>query len=69
MFVRSILENSSVVWHSSLTEMNRSVIERIQKIACKVIPKDEYTDYESALQCLNFEKLEVFNKICKYRKI
>ena len=42
-FIRSVLEYSSVVWHSSLSKSNISDIERIQKSAVKVILKDKYT--------------------------
>ena len=36
MFIRSILEQSAVVWHSSLTAENTSDIERIQYIRGKL---------------------------------
>ena len=42
-YIRSILEKSAVVWHSSLTEKNKKDLERIQKCAVflimgKIIP-------------------------------
>ena len=37
LFVRSILEQSAVVWHTSLTLENSKDLERIQKSACKLI--------------------------------
>ena len=37
LFIRSLLEQSAVVWHSSLTEENINDLERIQKTACKII--------------------------------
>ena len=57
MFIRSVLEFSAVVWHSSLSQNNVSDIERKQKSALKVILKERYTDYKSALKELNFESL------------
>ena len=36
-YIRSIIEQSSVVWHSSLTKRNRNDLERVQKAAAKVI--------------------------------
>ena len=37
LFVRSLLEQSATVWHSSLTEDNKNDLERVQKTALKVI--------------------------------
>ena len=37
LFVRSILEQSATVWHSSLTQENKEDLERVQKSAFKVI--------------------------------
>ena len=37
LFVRSLLEHSATVWHSSLTEDNKNDLERVQKTALKVI--------------------------------
>ena len=49
IYIRSILESSAVVWHSSITEGERSSIERVQKVALKVILKAGYVDYDDAL--------------------
>ena len=57
-FIRSILEFSAVVWHSSLSQANTSDIERIQKSAVKIILKHKYKDYDSALKELNLETLQ-----------
>ena len=35
LFIRSILEQSCTVWHSSLTETNINGLERIQKSSTK----------------------------------
>ena len=51
------LEFSAVVWHSSLSQVNSSDLERIQKSALKVILKENYKDYQSALSLLNLQKL------------
>ena len=40
--VRSKLEQSAVVWHSSLTAKNENDLERIQKAALRVILRDRY---------------------------
>ena len=41
-YIRSILEQSSTVWHSSLTVEDSQDIERVQKSAVRIILKDEY---------------------------
>ena len=52
-----IIKFSAVVWHSSLSKNNISDIERIQKSAVKIILKDQYKDYNSALKQLNLQTL------------
>ena len=77
LFIRSLCEQSAVVWHSSLTEENRNNIERVQKTALKIILQNEYTTYEAALRktdlmslderrktlCLNFAKVCLKNPL------
>ena len=36
LYIRSLLEHSATVWHSSLTEENKNDLERVQKSALKV---------------------------------
>ena len=57
LYVRSILEHSATVWHSSLTEKNRHDLERVQKTALKIILNQRYKTYENALNTLNLETL------------
>ena len=57
LFVRSQLEYSSTVWHSSLTKNNRDDLERVQKSAVKVILGEYYQGYKAALQKLNLDTL------------
>ena len=57
LFIRSILEQSCAVWHFDITHDEISDIERVQKVACKVILKGRYSDYTSALELLNLENL------------
>ena len=54
MYCRSILEQSSVVWSSSLSED----LERTQKSFSKLILKHSYITYEEALLALNLQTLE-----------
>ena len=80
LYIRSILEQSCVVWHSSLTSENSQDLERVQKCATRIIMGNEYKNYEDALEkigidslkerrealCLNFAKkcLESENERC-----
>ena len=57
LFVRSVLEQSAIVWHSSLTVENSNDLERIQKCAMKIILQENYIEYEEALNQLDIEKL------------
>ena len=58
LFVRSHLEQSATVWHSSLTQDNRDDLERVQKSALKIILQEKYINYKNALNHLNIESLE-----------
>ena len=58
LFVRSILEQSCTVWHSSLTEKNSSDLERVQKFATKIILQERYKGYKNALAQLEIEDLK-----------
>ena len=37
LFIKSLLEQSATVWHSSLTKENAEDLERVQKIALRII--------------------------------
>ena len=66
LFVRSQLEQSAVVWHSSLTDENRNDLERVQKSAVKIILGERYRNYENGLDVLGIESLEERrNDLCK----
>ena len=57
-YIRSILEQSAVVWHSSLTAKNRRALERVQKAAIRLIFKGKNKTYEEGLKRLNIGTLE-----------
>ena len=81
LYCRSILEQSAIVWSSSLTKQNKNDLERTQKSFAKLILKNKYTSYEEALEKLNLQSLEErreelslkFAKVCtksdKFRKL
>ena len=56
--IRSKLDQSAVVWHSSLSQRNRNDLERVQKSALRCILGDQYTGYEDALNKLRLVTLE-----------
>ena len=41
-YIRSILEYNSNVWFSSISNEERENIERVQRVACKIILKDDF---------------------------
>ena len=57
-YVRSILEQSCVVWHSSLTQENCEDLERVQKSAIRIILGKSYENYEDGLKKVDLESLE-----------
>ena len=72
LYIRSILEQSCVIWHSTLSEEDNLNLERVQKNALRNILKDKYENYENARRILNIETLyerrekltEIFGKKC-----
>jgi hypothetical protein len=57
LYIRSIVEYCSVVWHSSLTEELSSKLEMIQKTCLRVILGDSYESYRAALDTCNLKNL------------
>jgi hypothetical protein len=56
-FIRSILEQSCVIWHSTLTLEDSEKLERVQKNAFRNILKERYENYENALVYLKMDTL------------
>ena len=56
--MRSLLEQSSSVWHSSLTIENSDDLERIQKSAVRIIMGENYISYNQSLIKLEIESLK-----------
>ena len=57
LFIRSLLEYCSVVWHSSITAEEKNDLERVQKCAMRIILGKNYISHENALVKLNLDKL------------
>ena len=47
-YCRSILEQSAIVWGPSLTEQNKSDLERTQQSFVKLVSRNKYTNYEES---------------------
>ena len=58
LYIRSVLEFNCQVWHFSLTEDDRMFLERVQKVACRLILQSEYDCYEKALKTLQLDTLD-----------
>ena len=59
MKIRSVLESSSVVYHSMLTIEDTQDIERVQRVVIRTIMGTRYQSYEDSLTFLNLEDLSV----------
>ena len=65
LYIRSVVEQSAVVWSSSLTKGEQRDLERTQKVALKIILKEDYTDYEKALKLTGLDTLSARRaKLC-----
>ena len=62
LYIRSVLEQSAVVWHSSITKGEQMDIERVQKCALKIILKEKYDGYENALHSCSLDSLKARRK-------
>ena len=61
-----MLEQSAVVWHTSLTEENIEDLERVQKSSFRIILKKHFENYEHALCVLSLDNLVTRrNQLCK----
>ena len=64
--IRSLLEIAVPVWHPSITQKDSKQIERIQKVAFKIILGDRYLNYEHS--CFFFDTTSLASrreKLCK----
>ena len=63
--VRSMLELAVPVWHPGLTAKQSSDIERIQKLAFKIILQEDYTSYDRACKIFATQTLQLrCEKLC-----
>ena len=59
LFVRSVAEYCSVVFHSSMTQEESEKLERIQKTCLRVILGEMYVSYEAALEMTGLQTLSL----------
>ena len=65
LYIRSVVESSAVVWHSSLTQGQELELEQVQKVALRIILKEEYVSYDNALDLCSLQKLgDRRNQLC-----
>ena len=65
LYIRSLTEQSSVVWHSSITKGEQKDIERIQKIALRIILGQDYSSYANSLKITGLDTLKARRtKLC-----
>ena len=57
IYIRSILEQSCAVWGSSITKKCENELERVQKVAVRLI-SNKYTTYIETLKTLQLETLK-----------
>ena len=57
LYVRSLLEYCSVVWHSTLTGEMSQNLENVQKLCLKVIMGHQYNGYQNALEFCGLSSL------------
>ena len=58
MFCRNVIEQSCVVWGTSLTQENIDDLETTQKTFSKLVLGDKYKDYENAKMLLDLDSLQ-----------
>ena len=65
LYIRSVVEQAAVVWHSSLTKGEQLDIERIQKVAMRIMLQENYVSYSHALKITGMPTLKSRrNKLC-----
>ena len=65
LYIRSVVEQSAVVWSSSITQGEQIELERVQKVALRIILKDQYSHYVNALELTGLETLSMRReKLC-----
>ena len=67
LFIRSILEQSSVVWSAAITQEESKSLEHVQKCSLKLIFQNQYKSYENGLILAGLSDLETRRNTLSYR--
>ena len=67
LFIRSILEQSCVVWGAAITQEESKALKRVQKCCLKLIFQDQYISYENGLLLAGLSDLENRRNKLSYR--
>ena len=67
LFIRSILEQSCVVWGAAITLEESKALERVQKCCLKLIFQDQYKSYQNGLSLAHLCDLETQRSQLSYR--
>ena len=59
LYLCSLLEYCSVLWHSILTGEKSHDLERVQKLRLKIIMGDKYCGYDDVLDKTGLERLSI----------
>ena len=65
--IRCILEYAAPAWQSSITQEEKTNIERVQKSAFHIILGNSYQSYENALELLGMETLNLRRRRLTYK--
>ena len=57
LYIRSLVEQNVAVWNHTITQEEIEDIERVQKVALKIILKEDYTNYDDALYSNSLQSL------------
>ena len=57
LYIRSVVEQSAVIWHSSITKGEQYDLERVQKCALRIILKQDYESYQNSLKIVGLDSL------------
>ena len=58
LYIRSVVEQSSVVWSSLITQGQEYELERVQKVALRIIFNGNYESYDDALNWSGLKTLK-----------